>query len=143
MQFDGERVDTHVRDSELDSARDALLEGFRALPRDSAHKIAAHVGESLVSRLDRSAGSLRVVGAPDGFKHLVVEALHANGEPVHPKSPDVADHVRSEAFGVRLHRAFHVGLEAHRRRERVEQHRQSRHADMARGAPAQIHRLDC
>ena len=96
------------------------------------------------SRAARTAALRRlgVVGAAEDAQHLVVEGLHADGEPVHPERPDIPHHGRRETFGVRLHRALDLGLEMHRHRQRIKEHRKPSHADIARRPPAQIHRLD-
>ena len=73
---------------------------------------------------------------------MVIEALHADRESVHAKRPDIAHHGRGQAFGIRLHGAFHIGLQAHGKPEGVKQHGQPRHAHMRWGAAAEIHRRD-
>ena len=80
------------------------------------------------------------MGAPQDAEHMVIEALHADGEPVHAKRPYVTDHGRGQAFGVRLHSAFHIGFQTHGKPQGVKQHGQPRHAHMGRSAAAKIHR---
>ena len=120
----------------------AHLEANVALARNAAHQVHADVFEPGQRRFD---GPARIVGrmrATERAQHLVVEALHADGQPVHAQRPDVAHHALGQAFGVRFHGAFHVGLEPHGQGQRVQQHRQARKAQMARGPSAEVHRFD-
>ena len=123
--------------SRMLSAKDSAL--CPGMPHIRSHR---YVLEALLGRAHRRPGSLGVVGAAQDAQHLVVEGLHAKGEPVHPERPDIPHHGRRKTFGVRLHRALDLGFEMHRHRQRIKKHRKSSHADIARRPPAQIHRLN-
>ena len=142
MGFNGQRVHRHMVRAERHRLPHAFREGLLALTRDAAHQIHRYVLEALPGRAHRRPRRLGVVGAAEDAQHLVVEGLHAKGEPVHPERPDIPHHGRRKTFGVRLHRALDLGFEMHRHRQRIKKHRKSSHADIARRPPAQIHRLN-
>ena len=95
------------------------------MPWNAAHQINADVVEALVRGGDGALGPLGVMRAPKRSQHVVVEALHADGQAVHAERPDVAHHGGREAFGVRFHGALDVGFKAHGQAERVQQHGQA------------------
>ena len=141
-RLDRKRVHAHMGDPEPHRLLDRSGETLGGLPRDPAHQINAHVVETLASSRNSPTRRVGVVRAPERPKHRIVKALHADREPIDTERPDVAHHALIEAFRIRLHRAFDIGLEPHREGHRVQQHGKPRHPDMARRAAADIHGLD-
>ena len=142
MRLDGEWVHADVGNPAIDGGLNAILERLSALTGNAAHQVDADVLEPFPRTCDGPLRSLRIMGAPQDAEHVVIEALHADREPVHAKRPDVAHHGRGQAFGIRLHGAFHIRLQAHGKPQGVKQHGQPRHAHMGWGAAAEIHRRD-
>ena len=120
----------------------------------------AHVGERLLERLarqrvhevgvhrredrERGHGAPRLVGAvdaPDRGELRVVEALHAEREPVHARLAVAAEALALERARVRLHRDLGVGIHHEARAHRGEQAVDRRGREEARRAAADEDRV--
>ncbi len=140
--FNGKRVDAHMGNAQFNRSFNAGLKRRERLPGNAAHQIDAHVVEALVRRSYRLLGSFSGMRATQNGKHLIIEALHPDGQTVYPQRPYIAHHGLRKAFRVCLHGALHIRLEPHGQAERVQQHGQPRHAHMRRRAAADVHRFN-
>ncbi len=107
----------HAEAHRLAKRRLELLEGLTGKP---AHHIDADVFEPREGGLDGTARPVGRVRASEHTQKTVVEALHADREPVGPERPQIAHEPLVKAFGIRLHRALDLIGQVHRQAERVE-----------------------
>ncbi len=91
--------------------------------------------------LDRPPRLVAVMDTADRRQQAVVEALHADRQPVHPGRRIVAEPLRLEGPGVRLHRDLGLRHQrqpgAHHRQQRIDRRRR----EQAGGAAADEHRV--